>query len=599
MGAASGGSGTTDLDPWNPLTSKLLEELGRLLAPAGPLGPGTLLENLLAADEGSEWDLALPLHRFAKPLGASAVDLASRFAAGFPPVEGLAAAVATGPYLNFRADRPWLTQRTLDLALGQGNAYGEGAPKATRVCVEHTSANPNGPFHIGRIRNALIGDTLARTLRTAGFPVTTQYYVDDIGRQAAMITWIWSKPLDSWPPEIRATLEGSDAAAEKPDHYLGRPYPAVNEYLKSHPEADGEVQRLTHALETGGRDARHRELVRQVLDGMLESLRGLGVSFDTFVWESDLIADGSVAKVVDRLHASPRAVQEENGAWAIDARGAGLPQDSERIIVTRADGSSLYATRDVAYHLQKFAAFDRIIDVLGSNHLLHAEVLRVLLKSIGETREPEVVLYQYITAAGGGGMSTRRGTAVHLDDLLEEAVVRAHGEISKRRTDLSEPEMGSIANSVAAGAIRYHILRVAADKTVAFRWDDALSFEGRTGPFAQYSYARASSILRKAELPPGPLGFTADALSTPEEWVVIRRISRFPSLVAYVARSSHVHALAGYAHSLAEEFNRFYQAVPVLKAGPARESRLALVAAFRQTLGNCLTLLGLERLERM
>lgn len=599
MGAASGGSGTTDLDPWNPLTSKLLEELARLLAPAGPLGTGTLLENLLAADEGSEWDLALPLHRFAKPLGASAVDLATRFAAGFPPVEGLAAAVATGPYLNFRADRPWLTQRTLDLALGQGSAYGEGAPKATRVCVEHTSANPNGPFHIGRIRNALIGDTLARTLRTAGFPVTTQYYVDDIGRQAAMITWIWSKPLDSWPPEIRATLEGSDAAAEKPDHYLGRPYPAVNEYLKSHPEADGEVHRLTHALETGGRDARHRELVRQVLDGMLESLRGLGVSFDTFVWESDLIADGSVAKVVDRLHASPRAVQEENGAWAIDARGAGLPQDSERIIVTRADGSSLYATRDVAYHLQKFAAFDRIIDVLGSNHLLHAEVLRVLLKSIGETREPEVVLYQYITAAGGGGMSTRRGTAVHLDDLLEEAVVRAHAEISKRRTDLSEPEMGSIANSVAAGAIRYHILRVAADKTVAFRWDDAISFEGRTGPFTQYSYARASSILRKAELPPGPLGFAADALSTPEEWVVIRRISRFPSLVAYVARSSHVHALAGYAHSLAEEFNRFYQAVPVLKAGPARESRLALVAAFRQTLGNCLALLGLERLERM
>jgi arginyl-tRNA synthetase len=599
MGDTGDGPGTTDPDPWAPLTAAILRELEPRLAAAGAATSGPALEAQLRTEEAAEWDLALPLHRFAKSLGTSPVDLARRLASELGPIDGLSDAVGTGPYLNFRADRGWLTTRTLGLIQREADGYGRGRPSPARVCVEHTSANPNGPFHIGRIRNALLGDSFARVLRAAGSPVTTHYYVDDIGRQAAMMTWIWSKPVAEWPPEIRATIDGVDAAAEKPDHYLGRPYPAVNEYLKTHADADAEVQAVTTALESGGTHPAHRALVSRVLDGMLASLRSVGVTFDRFVWESDLIQDGSVARVIERLQAAPSATREPNGAWAINARGAGLPQDSEKVIVTRADGSSLYATRDVAYHLQKFSAFDRVIDVLGANHLLHAQVLKVLLQAIGEERAPEVVLYQYITAGAGGGMSTRRGTAVYLDDLLDEAIVRARAEIRARRTDLSEAEVESIASAVAAGAIRYHILRVAADKTVAFSWEDAISFEGRSGPFAQYSYARASSILRRAEGGAGPLPFSAADLGRPEEWAVIRRLSRLPGLVAYVARTGHVHALAGYAHTLAEEFNRFYQEVPVLKAGAERASRLALVAAFRQGLGTTLSLLGLERLERM
>ncbi len=590
---------TADPDPWSPLTGALVAELSRRLSAAGPLATPAALETLLDTTGGEGRELALPLHRFGKSRGTSPGDLAKQLAAELPKLPGLAGAAASGPYLNFQVDRGWLTDRTLRLVLDRGPRYGGGAAVTPRVCVEHTSANPNGPVHIGRIRNALIGDTLARVLKTAGFPVTTQYYVDDLGRQAAMITWIWSKPVESWPEEIRATLDGADPATEKPDHYLGRPYPAVNEYLKTHPEADAEVQSLTHALETGEGHPTHHSTVERVLQGMLRSLQMIGVEFDSFVWESHLLADGSVEKVVDRLHGSPHAVREPNGAWAIDATEYGLPQESAHVIVTRGDGSSLYATRDVAYHLQKFAQFDRVIDVLGSNHLLHARVLTALLREVGEARIPEFVLYQYITAGEGGGMSTRRGTAVYLDDLLEEAVIRAREEITKRRSDLSEEEIAAIAGSVAAGAIRYHILRVAADKTVAFRWEDAISFEGRSGPFAQYSYARASSILRKAGAEGGTFRFQPEHLTTAEEWAVVLRISRLPGLVAYVARTAHVHSLAGYAHTLAEEFNRFYQEVPVLKAGAERESRLALVAAFRETLGNCLTLLGLDRLERM
>ncbi|HYK93319.1 MAG TPA: arginine--tRNA ligase [Thermoplasmata archaeon] len=599
MGEGTDHSHTMETDPWASVTAGLLDSLGRQLQRGSVPPSAEVIAATLTSEEGSEWDLAFPVHRFAKSFQLAPAALAQRIAADMTLPPGTGSATAVGPYVNFRADRRMLTERTLQLVDAAKDGYGHGTSRPTRVCVEHTSANPNGPFHIGRVRNSVIGDTLARVLRAAGYPVTTQYYVDDIGRQAAMITWIWSRPPAEWPAEIRASLDGADPVTEKPDHYLGRPYPAVNEYLKSHPSADAEVQELTHALETGAAPPAHRDLVRRVLDGMLDSLRALGVSFDSFAWESDLIADGSVAAVTQRLQAASTAIREDNGAWAIDATGAGLPQDSTRIIVTRADGSSLYATRDVAYHLQKFARFDRLINVLGANHLLHAQVLRVLLKAIGESREPEVVLYQYITAGEGGGMSTRRGTAVHLDDLLEEAVLRARSEVTQRRTDLADAEIGAIASSIGAGAIRYHILRVAADKTVAFRWEDAISFEGRSGPFAQYSYARASSILRKAEAESA--AGTADPahLALPTEWTLVRRISRFPGLVEYVARTRHVHALAGYAHTLAEEFNRFYQEVPVLKAGDERPSRLALVRAFRQTLGNCLDLLGLDRLERM
>jgi arginyl-tRNA synthetase len=303
--------------------------------------------------------------------------------------------------------------------------------------------------------------------------------------------------------------------------------------------------------------------------------------------------------VVERLRKAPHAVVEANGAGAIDATTYHLPKEDARIIVTRADGTSLYVTRDVAYHLAKLARFPRVIDVLGQDHLLHAKTLLALLTELGEARAPEFVLYQYVVLPDGGKMSTRQGTAVFLDDLLDEAVERARKEILARREDLGADEVESIAAKLGGSAVRYHIVRVAPDKAVRFAWEDALSFEGRSGPFAQYSYARASSILRKAgSTPTAWTGRASEVASAPER-ALVRTISRFPGLVAYAARTAHVHTIAGYAHDLAETFNRFYQDVPVLRAEVERESRLALVQAARQTLGNTLELLGLDRLEAM
>ena len=257
------------------------------------------------------------------------------------------------------------------------------------------------------------------------------------------------------------------------------------------------------------------------------------------------------------------------------------------------------SARDIAYHLVKFARFARVIDVLGQDHQLHARSLDALLEEIGESRRPTYLIYQDITVPEGGRMSTRGGSAVWLDHLLSEAVDRARAEVLRRREDLAEPDVDRISEAVATGAVRYHIVRAAPDKPVIFRWEDALSFEGRSGPFLQYSYARASSVLRKGDATAPPYPFEAERLQHPEEVALVRVLARLPRTVAYAARTGHVHAVAGYAHDLADQFNRFYHAVPVLRSGDERASRVALVAAARQTLGNALDLLGIVPLEAM
>jgi arginyl-tRNA synthetase len=567
-------------------------------ASGGSIPPGGIA-GTIDTSGGPEGDFALPVHRFAGPLHRPPEEFAAELATAVPSVPGLASVTAKGAYVNGSILPAALTTSALGLALTRGPKYGHSDAPGPTTCIEHTSANPTGPFHIGRVRNAIIGDTLARIIRATGAPVTTQYYVDDMGRQASLITWIWTKPRADWPAEIRDAVDGQEVPGEKPDATRGRPYPPSSAYIKSHPEAQAEVQELVRQIEEGHAPPEHRALAQEILGGMLASLGRLGISFDEFVWESDLNRDGSVERVLERLRHAPHAVREENGAWAIDTGSYGLPKESSRVVFQRGNGTSLYVTRDVAYHLTKFARFSAVVDVLGQDHQLHARTLDALLAEVGESRRPVFLIYQDITVPGGGRMSTRGGSAVWLDALLAEAVERARTEVLARREDLTDADVDRIAEAVATGAIRFHVVRVAAEKPVVFRWEDALSFEGRSGPFVQYSYARASSVLRKSGVESGPFPFDAARLTDPEELALVRVLARFPSTVDRAARTRHPHAVAGYVHDLADQFNRFYHAVPVLRSEAERPSRIALVAAVRQALGNGLELLGVPRLETM
>ncbi len=594
--------GPTEPDPWLGLLRRGAGVLAERLAAIDLDATADTLAAQVELNPASGADLAWAVHRYARAAGRPAPELAETLVEEFPLGDDLERAEAGAGFVNLWARADWLVPATLDRALDPAGRFGLGAPTGRTVCVEHTSANPTGPFHIGRVRNGIIGDTLARVLRAAGDSVTTQYYVDDVGRQAAMITWIWSKPPSDWPSEIRATdpdAAGPELSGPHPDRALGRPYPAVSAYLKTHPEAAAEVASLSERLEGGAAPAAHRSFAEAILRGMTGSLGRIGIRFDAFVWESSFLADRSVEGVVERLRSAPHARTLENGALAIDAAAYGLPKEAPEIVVVRGNGTTLYVTRDIAYHLAKFRSFDRVVDVLGQDHRLHARTLEALLAEVGETRRPEFLIYQDITVPEGGRMSTRKGSAVYLDDLLDEAVARARAEVERRRSDLAGAELDRVARGVAEGAVRFHILRVAPEKAVGFRWEDALSFEGRSGPFVQYAYARSASILRKGGVAGGPYRYRAESLSDPASLELVRAVSRLPRTIAYVARSGHVHAIAGYGHALADAFNRFYERVPVLTEGADRESRIALVAATRAALGRTLELCGVERLETM
>jgi arginyl-tRNA synthetase len=597
--ASSNSLPSSSVDPWTPFLEEILDGMTVAAQAVGVALPRETIFAQLSLDEGPEGEVAFPCHRLAQLAKRAPDELARALALAFPASARIRAATAKGAYVNFRVDAAALTQATLELVLSRGNRYGHGEPAGPPAVVEHTSANPTGPFHIGRVRNGIIGDTLARVLRASGTPVTTQYYVDDMGRQAAMVTWIWSKPRESWPESVRKAVDSEETPGEKADRHRGRPYPAVSAYLKEHEDAREEVAELVQKIESGVVPPQHRELAESILAGMLESLARLHIRFDEFVWESGFVRDGSVDRVLERLKAAPHALQESNGAWATDASSYGLPKESTHLVFQRGNGTSLYITRDIAYHLVKFARFARVIDVLGQDHQLHARCLNALLTEIAEPRRAEFVIYQDITVPDGGRMSTRGGSAVWLDHLLAEAVDRARKEVLARREDLADSDVDRIAEAVATGAVRYHIVRAAPDKPVVFRWEDALSFEGRSGPFLQYSYARASSVLRKGESIEPPYPFDPTQLSDPDETALVRILSRFPRTIAYAARTGHVHAVAAYAHELADQFNRFYHAVPVLRSTDERGSRIALVAAMRQTLGNALDLLGIVPLDAM
>jgi len=467
--------------------------------------------------------------------------------------------------------------------------YGFLPPKGTRLLLEHTSVNPTGPLHVGRARNALIGDALARVLRMAGYDVTTEFLVNDIGRQVVLLAWgATHVPESDLPPPER----------ERDDYRLVRNYQAANARVEADPELNRQVGENIYRLENG--DSAFTEevhgIAERILAGIRETLARLDIRFDSFFWESSLVLGGKIGQVKEKLLALPQ-VQEEGGSYYIDLAPYGVQGRSTKWFFVRKDGTSLYPTRDVAYHLDKFARCDEAVVVLGENHRLENTQLRIALKLLDVGKDVEPVFYSYVSLPEGR-MSTRRGVVVHVDDLIDEAVGRAYGEVSKRREDLSDERKREIAEFVGVGALRYNIARVQAEKKITFRWDEALNFEGDSAPFLQYAHARACGILGKA----GGIAARADAavLTHDSEGKLVKLLARLPSVVASCAAGRRVHPLAGYAYALAAQFNLFYRDCPVLTADePVRSARLAAVAATRTALGNALRGLGLVAPEEM
>jgi arginyl-tRNA synthetase len=388
----------------------------------------------------------------------------------------------------------------------------------------------------------------------------------------------------------------------KDDHWFVAYYRGANERAEADPAVLAEIDDLLYRLEHGDPETVkvNRETSERVLGGMLDSLRQINVSIDQFTWESKLVEGGSVDEAISRLKRSDYC-HEEEGASYLELESFGISGRETKWVFTRSDGTSLYTTRDLAYHLDKFERSDVAINILGEDQKLGMQQLAAALTIVGSERKPETVFYAFVSLPEGR-MSTRKGTVVTLDDLIEEAVERAYQEVRKRRTDLSEERMREIARVVGTGALRYNIARIQAEKQIVFKWEEALNFEGSSAPFVQYAHARACSILRKAGRETSATFNTkvASKLITYHEQQLLKLVAMFPSMVEQCAEERRAHPLAAFAQELASQFNQFYRYVPVLKAeGDTLQARLALVEAAKWTLGNALGCLGLEAPEEM
>jgi len=321
---------------------------------------------------------------------------------------------------------------------------------------------------------------------------------------------------------------------------------------------------------------------------MKETMERLHVHHDRFVWEGQFVRDGTVGRVIDSLKRT--GYTSENDVLYLDLEEFGIEKE---LVLTRSDGTSLYSTRDIAYHLKKSLEGDTLIDVLGSDHKLAAEQVKIAMKLLGG-KIPEVIFYEFITLPEGS-MSTRRGVFISVDELMDEARRRALEEVKKRR-DLPDDEAGEIAEMIGNGAIRYYIARLSPEKHMVFEWDDALSFE-RGCASIQYAHARACKLLDKASF--------SDDVEVEDNWApdddekeLLRLLARFPVVIEDAASARRVHPVAQYAQDLANAFNSFYRSTPVM-GSEFEGARLRLVDSVRKTIRNALGLLGIEAPETM
>jgi len=563
-------------------------------------------------------------------------------------------AEALNGYINFHADTNSFARLVLETAAEEAGEYGFiKAERPERVMVEHTSANPNGPIHVGNARNSILGDALAEMLRHRGHAVEIHFYVDDMGRQVAMATYGWrligmpepeGRP-DLWVGTIYASVNvlkeikrlkgelsaaratGDDgkvreineeisryaAAAQELRERNAAIFDALTDKIEADPDPNASITRLNTEYEREQPKAKGdvRRLVDRCLRGFEDALGEIGIRFDSWDYESDLVWSGAVDEAVEALKATPYTSYEERAltldceaiARDMDLKGRfGLNPGYEvpPLVLIRADGTTLYTTRDIAYSLWKFKRVGRVVNVIGYEQSLAQIQLRIALAALGKVELADRqthFAYEFVRLPDVK-MSGRLGRYVTLIEVLDRSVSLAYEEVTKRSPHLPEAQRREIARMVGHGAVKYALLSVDPMKVIIFDWGKALNFEMNSAPFIQYSHARACNILvRAGERPEAEYGL----LRGRRERSLVMMVARFPEVFEGAVSDLKPADISAYANALANSFNSFYAALPVIKAGPPglAGARLMLVDAVRIVLRNALSLLGIEAPERM
>ncbi len=507
-------------------------------------------------------------------------------------------------------------------AINADPTYGEKHATADSplVMIEYSSPNTNKPLHLGHVRNNLLGWSLAQIMEANGNRVVKTNIVNDRGIHICKSMLAWLKWGNGETPET---------AGKKGDHLIGDYYVAFDKHYRE------EVKTLAAQYEAEGMDAEaatekakaeaplikeaHEMLVKWeqgdaevralwqkmndwVYAGFDETYKALGVGFDKIYYESNTYLVGK-KKVEEGLEKGLFFRKPDNSVWA-DLTDDGLDQK----LLLRSDGTSVYMTQDIGTAEMRFKDFpiDKMIYVVGNEQNYHFQVLSILLDRLGFKWGKELVHFSYgMVELPNGKMKSREGTVVDADDLIAAMVSDAKQtseELGKFK-DMTEDECNEIARIVGLGALKYFILKVDARKNMLFNPEESIDFNGNTGPFIQYTYARIRSIMRKAEAEGIVLPATLDA-SAPlcqKETELIQKISEFGTAVEQAGKDYSPSGIANYCYELTKEFNQFYHDYSILGADTAEEKvvRLVLAQNVAKTLKNGMALLGIEVPERM
>jgi arginyl-tRNA synthetase len=600
-----------------------------------------------------------------KPPKAIAQELAT--ALGTPP--GITRIVAApNGYLNLYLDRrPFVLDRL----------HGRVAPLRStdgKAVVEHTAINPNKAAHIGHLRNATLGDTIVRVLRFRGTPVEVQNYIDDLGVQVADII-VGFREIEH--QDVDAVRHIADST--RFDYYCWDLYSRVGEWYDADKDRPAVRARTLHELEEGGNDAAAMAalIVDRIVRAHLQTMARLNIGYDLLTYEGDILRLRFWAQAFEILKSQGAVfLQTEGklaGCWVMTIEDGSEDEEREKVIV-RSNGVVTYVGKDIANQFWKFSLLgrdfryrrfstqwngqplwattsgdtdpsappfghaSRIYNVIDSRQMYLQALLKQALQTLGHPEEAEhsihfsyeMVALSHATAkelgyAIGGDdaaqkpfveVSGRKGLGVKIDDLLDLLIAKATQEVAKRNPELSQDERARTASQIAVAAIRYFMLKFSRGKLIVFDIEEALSFEGETGPYLQYAVVRANNIFNKLReregVSPADVVQGLDAAS-PDEllldgegeggslWSVVFEASRLDEVVEQVVRSLEFSGLAKYAFGLAQMFNAFYHRFPILNEEDAGRKawRAAGVAYVRDQLTRALDLMGIEVPARM
>ncbi len=553
------------------------------LAPLCQLSEQEVLSLLEAPKNADMGDVAFPCFRLAKTMHKAPQAIAAELAAAIVLPADVSRAEAAGPYLNFFADANAQAASVLLEVLQQGDAYGHAdVGKGRNVCVEFSSINIAKPFHIGHLPSTMIGNSLYRIYSALGYHAISINHLGDWGTQFGKMI-------------VAYKLWGDKPIEQYTVRELVKLYVRYHEVVEQQPELDDQARAWFHRIEQG--DAEATALWKQMKDATLREdavvYDRLGVHFDSFAGES--FYEDKMQAVIDEL-AQTGVSRVDKGMTIVDLSAYNMPP----CIILKSDGSTIYATRDLAAAIYRKKEYDfaRNLYVVAYQQDLHFRQFFKVLELMGRdwVKDCEHVNFGMV-AMEEGTLSTRHGNVVYLDDVLQAAVDKTYEIICEKSPDL-EDKRGA-AEMVGVGAVVWSVLYQNRIKDTTFSWAKMLNFDGETGPYAQYTHARCCSVLRKAG------GYDREnidvtKLDDPFAQALLKAMRGLPEAVLSAAAKNEPYFVSRQVIAVCAAFNKFYYEQRIMHDDPAvRNARLALCDAARQVIANGLYLVGLGAPERM